>query len=145
MRFTRSCLSILLAGLTAGCVVPIAEPVYSTCRGVSGGDWHASIERVPRWRGGRPIKPILVVSGRINVPETVDVSMILGPVEKLERRVQQILVRTDGSAPEGAPLVARSVSARFEAGEVQSVRIRCGDGIFASIATVPENPANFLD
>ena len=145
MRFIRLCLPLLLIGLTGGCVVPIAEPVYSTCRGVSGGDWRASIERVPRWRGGKPIKPILVVSGKIQTAEAIDVSMTLGPVEKLDRRVRQVLVRTEGRAAENAPTVMRHVRARFEAGEVQSLRIRCGDGIFASIAIVPEAPSNFLD
>jgi hypothetical protein len=142
MRFIRPCLPLLLVGLTSACVVPIPEPVYSACRGISGGDWRASIERVPRWRGGKPRKPILVVSGKIAAAEAVDARLALGPVEKLDRRVQQVLVRTEGMAAANAPLVTRAVSGRFEAGEVEAVRIRCGDGVFASITLAPELTPN---
>lgn len=139
MTSVRLCLSVLLVSLTAGCVVPIAEPVYSTCRGTSAGAWSASIERVPRWRGGKPKKLIIVVNGRMNVPESVDVRLELGPIEKLDRRVQQVLVRTEGSAAPDAPLVARSVSGRLAPNQrFDSVRIRCGDGNFALIPNPPE-------
>jgi hypothetical protein len=131
-------MSLLLLGLVSGCIPPLAEPIYSTCRGTSGGDWRASIERVPRWRGGKPRKPMLLVSGKVNLPDGVDARLALGPVEKLDRRVQQVLVRTEGSAVADAPLVSRELRGRFAAGEVESVRIRCGDGIFASIPSVPE-------
>jgi hypothetical protein len=141
MNFTRLCLPLLLVGLTSACIVPIPEPVYSTCRGTSGGDWHAAIERVPRWRGGKPKKPMLVVSGKVNLPDGVDARLALGPVEKLDTRVQQVLVRTDGSAAADAPLVSRQVRGRFAAGEVDSVRIRCGDANFAEIDSVVEAPA----
>jgi hypothetical protein len=139
MNFKRLCMPLLLVGLASGCIVPIPEPIYSTCRATSGGDWHAVIERVPRWRGGKPKKPMLVISGKVNLPDGVDATLALGPVEKLDTRVQQILVRTEGiAAATDAPLVSREVRGRFDAGEVESVRIRCGDGIFASIASVAE-------
>src|SRR3954468_21293600 len=114
MKFARLFISLAFVGLTTGCVVPVAEPTYSTCRGTSGGDWNASIERVPRWRGGKPRKPMLVVSGKANVPDGVDASLALGPVEKLDRRVQQILVRTEGAAADDAPLVSHMVRGRFD-------------------------------
>lgn len=140
MKLLRVIPLLAVAASVSGCVVPIPEPIYSTCRGTSGGEWQASIERVPRWRGGKPRKPMLVIRGKVNLPEGVDARLSLGPVEKLDRRVQQVLVRTEGWAAADAPLASHELRGRFAAGEVEAVRIRCGDGIFASIATVPEIP-----
>ena len=138
MKAFLVCLPLLGVGLS-GCVVPLPDPVYSTCRGVSGGDWHARVDLEPRWRGGDPRKRVLVVSGKINLPEGIEPSLDLGPREKFTGPIQQVLVRTEGSAEAGAPLVPREVRGRFaQVKAFTAVRIRCGDANFAVIDPVAE-------
>jgi hypothetical protein len=142
MKSSRVLLPLLLAATTSGCVVPVVEPVYSTCRGMSGGDWKATIERVPRYRGDGPNKRILVVSGKVTLREGIEPGLDLGPVEKYGEITQQILVRTDGQAAADAPLVTREVRGRFvPLKRFGAVRIRCGDGIFAVIESIEEAAA----
>lgn len=142
MKSFRVLLPLMLAASTAGCVVPVDEPVYSTCRGSSGGDWRASIELVPRFRGGDPKKRVLVVSGKVRVADGIEPALNLGPVEKYGEVTQQVLVRTDGNAAADAPMVTRQVSARFTpVKRFGAVRIRCGDGSFAEIDNLSVAPA----
>jgi hypothetical protein len=141
MKVILLCLPLLGLGLS-GCVVPLPDPVYSTCRGTSGGDWQARVDLEPRWRGGDPKKRVLVVSGKVNVPDGVEPRLDLGPREKFAGPIQQVLVRTEGEAAPGAPLVAREVRGRFaQVKHFTAVRIRCGDANFAEIDTIVEAPA----
>jgi hypothetical protein len=146
MKFFRFSLPLMGLGLPllalSGCVVPLNDPVYSTCRGTSAGDWNARVDLEPRWRGGDPKKRVLVVTGKVNVPEGVDVSLDLGPREKFAGPIQQVLVRTVGQAAPGAPLVVRRVQGRFaQVKSFKTVRIRCGDANFAELDSIVEAPA----
>ena len=132
----------LLAG---GCVVsvPVPENVYSTCHAIESSDWNARVERIAD-NHNRPVyHPILIVSGKVVVPNVnYAVSLDLGPVHKLDEPVQQILVRTIPPGEPGVgPPATIAVEGRFPARKrYGALEIRCGDGILAIVKSVPREP-----
>jgi hypothetical protein len=140
----RPRLAILFAlpGLACGCVVsvPVPETTYSACHATGAGDWTARVERIPDHHNRPVYKPILIVTGKLVVPnENYSVSLDLGPVQNLDEPVQQILVRTippDGAAP--GPPATIAVEGRFPARKrYGALAIRCGDGILAIVKSIP--------
>src|SRR3954468_20526505 len=142
MQIVRLVGMLSLPLLTGGCLMlPVVEDqVYSTCHAVGASGWTARVDYIPDHHN-RPIyKPTLVVSGRVTLPgDGYTVSLDLGPVQKLDAPVQQIMVRTD--PPSGAPSGGRRdvfVRGAFPAlKHYGAVTIRCGDGTFAVIKPVP--------
>ncbi len=132
----------LLSLPLCGCLMlPVVEEnVYSTCHAVASSDWSAHVERIPDHHN-RPLwKPTLIVTGKVTVPsDGYEVSLDLGPVQRLDGPVQQILVRT--TPPSGSVAqtpVTLDVRGAFPARKrYGAVIIRCGDGTLAIIKSVP--------
>ena len=142
MQTIRLASILVLPLLAGGCLMlPVVEdPVYSTCHAIASSGWRAHVEYIPDHHN-RPIyKATLLVSGRVTVPsEGYSVSLDLGPVQRLDQPVQQIMVRTE--PPSGTEAPARTevpVSGAFPAlKRYGAVTIRCGDGTLAIIKPVP--------
>src|SRR4051812_32192806 len=106
MQNTRLALIVALPLLAGGCLMlPVVEdPVYSTCHAVGSSGWTARVDYIPDHHNRPVFKPTLIVSGRVTVPgEGYAVSLDLGPVQKLDAPVQQILVRTEPPAGPATP------------------------------------------
>lgn len=142
MHMLRLAILLPLPLLAGGCLMlPVVEdPVYSTCHAIGSSDWTAHVERIPDHHNRPVLKPTLIVSGQVTVPsDGYSVSLDLGPVEKIDGIVQQILVRT-GPPRRPAAQVLTNVAVRgaFPARKhYDAVRIRCGDGTLAIIKSVP--------
>lgn len=131
----------LLPLLSGGCLAlpVIEENVYSPCHAIASSGWTAHVERIPDHHNRPVLKPILIVSGQVTMPsQGYEVSLELGPVQKLNGAVQQILLRTTPSGEAtGGPAVL-DVSGAFPARKSYAeVTIRCGDGTMAIIKSVP--------
>src|SRR5579875_735549 len=129
LRFAPVLFLPLLAG---GCLMlPVVEdPVYSTCHAIGSSGWSAHVERIPDHHNRPILKPTLIVSGQVTVPsDGYSMSLDLGPVEKLDGPVQQILVRTEPPrGPAAQVLTNVNVRGAFPARKhYAAVRIRCGD------------------
>lgn len=121
---------------------PAPEPIYSACHVLGSSDWQARVELS---RSASPIPYIrrkLVVTGKVTTAGGgFYVSLVQGPVARLDDPVQQVLVRTEGSAQAGGAPVAHNVRAVFPAlDHYGGVAIRCGDGIIAEIRDVTIPP-----
>ena len=142
MQSARFAALLLLPLLTGGCLMlpVVEEQVYSTCHAVGASGWTARVDYIPDHHN-RPIyKPTLIVSGRVTLPgEGYAVSLGLGPVQKLDAPVQQIMVRTaPPSSPTGTAKRDVFVRGAFPAlKHYGAVTIRCGDGTLAIIKPVP--------
>jgi hypothetical protein len=141
MRYFRAA-TLLLPLLTGGCLMlPVIEdPVYSPCHAVASSGWSAHVERIADHHNRPLLKRTLIVSGRVTVPsEGYSVSLDLGPVQKLDGKVQQILVRTTPPGEAAAQaLTTLDVRGAFPAlKNYTAVTIRCGDGTMAIIKPVP--------
>jgi hypothetical protein len=130
---------LLLPLVAEGCLHPpvVEDHVYSPCHAVSAGGWSAHVERIPDHHNRPVLKPTLIVSGKVTVPgDGYAVSLDLGPVQRFDTPVQQIMLRTDGSG-NGTPTTL-DVSGTFPAlKRYGAVTIRCGDGTIAIIKPVP--------
>lgn len=139
MSLARRAAILLLPLLAGGCLHPpvIEETVYSPCHALSSSDWTAYVARIPDHHNRPVLKPTLFVRGKVTVPgDGYSVSLDLGPVQKLDAPVQQIMLRTEGSGT-GAPTTL-AVSGAFPARKLYgSIVIRCGDGTMAIIKPVP--------
>ena len=139
MDWTRRAAILLLPLLAGGCLHPpvVEDLVYSPCHAVSSGNWSAHVERIPDHHNRPVLKPTLIVRGTVTVPgDGYAVSLDLGPVQKLDAPVQQIMVRTEGSGTQSPTTLA--VSGAFPAlKRYGAVTIRCGDGTLAIIKPVP--------
>jgi len=140
----RAGLAPLLALLAAACVVktPVPETVYSPCHVLGSSDWKARVEIFPSNHPMPILRRKLVVTGKVTTAGGgYDVSLAEGPVSRFDDPVQQILVRTEGSADAGAGPVTHDVRGEFRAlKRYGGVAIRCGDGVIAEIADVPFPP-----
>jgi hypothetical protein len=129
--------------LPAGCALdgPIRETGYSACRVLGTSDWKAHVELDPT---GSPIPYMrrkLVVTGKVTTAGGYYASLAEGPVARLDDPIQQVRVRTEGSAEAGAAPVTHNVRGVFPAiRRYGGVAIRCGDGIVAEIREVPIPP-----
>jgi hypothetical protein len=142
MQKLRLAFLLPLPLLAGGCLMlPVVEdPVYSTCHAVGSSGWSAHVERIPDHHNRPILKPTLIVSGQVIVPsEGYSVSLDLGPVEKLDGPVQQILVRTEPPREPAAQVLTNvDVRGAFPARKrYAALRIRCGDGTMAIIKPVP--------
>ncbi|HEX5181742.1 MAG TPA: hypothetical protein VFW19_01195 [Allosphingosinicella sp.] len=142
MRALRLFPVLSLPLLAGGCLMlPVVEEhVYSTCHALGSSDWDAHVERIPDHHNRPVLKPTLLVSGKVIVPSGgYSASLDLGPVQKLDAPVQQILIRTDppgGKEPQAPATI--DVRGRFPAlKRYGAVVIRCGDGTMAIIKPVP--------
>ena len=139
--------------LVSGCVIdgPVVESVYSPCHALGSSGWSAHVERIPDHHNRPVLQPILFVQGEVTVPsDGYEVSLDLGPVQRLDRNVQQVIVRTTppADAAPAAPAAPRtaggatgtklSVEGRFPAPRhIGEIAMRCGDGILATIGPIP--------
>jgi hypothetical protein len=145
MPRARLAIIFALPLLACGCLVsvPVPETTYSTCHAIESSDWTARIERIADHHNRPVYRPILIVTGKLVVPnENYSVSLDLGPVQKLDEPVQQILVRTipPESAAAGSPATI-AVEGRFPARKrYGALAIRCGDGILAIVKSIPREP-----
>lgn len=126
----------------AACVPTLEpEPIYSACRVLGSSDWKARVETYPSSSPIPFVRRRLVVTGKVTTAGGYYVSLDEGPVERLDDPVQQILVRTEGSAGAGAAPETHNVRAVIPAlDHYGGVAIRCGDGIIAEIRNVPIPP-----
>jgi hypothetical protein len=121
--------------------MPVEDRIYSPCHVTASSDWTAHVERFPTAHIRPIMKRMLVVEGKVTVPSAgYDVSLDLGPLEKLQPRVQQVLVRSSGpDSSEAAAPVVQSVRGVFPARRhYGSIRIRCADGTLAIIPSVAD-------
>jgi hypothetical protein len=123
------------AGLILVGCADLPDPVYSACHAIGSSDWRAWVKPHSPARE----RPTLVVTGKVTVPTGgYSVSLERGPVQRLDRPVQQILLRTD--PPEG--IATQAVTLHEVRGEFSAptgsgpVTIRCGDGTLAIISKV---------
>ncbi|MEA3002242.1 MAG: hypothetical protein QOH81_1030 [Sphingomonadales bacterium] len=144
MKRVRLAMILFLPLLSGGCLaLPVVEEsVYSPCRAIASSGWSAHVERIPDHHNRPVLKPTLIVAGRVTVPGAgYDVALELGPVQKLNGAVQQILLRATPPPGEatGAPTTL-DVSGAFPARKsYAAVTIRCGDGTMAIIKPVPRS------
>jgi hypothetical protein len=140
-------LLLLLPPLAGGCVanVPVPETTYSPCHALGSGDWKARVEKRDVTRHHPPLRKWrLIVDGTVTVPEGYDVFLERGPVQKLRDPIQQIMIRTNGSAfpPTDAAPTRVPVHGEFEAlKRYGGVTLRCGDGTLGLIPFVPRIPS----
>jgi hypothetical protein len=118
------------------------EPIYSSCHVLGSSDWTAHVEVFPSASPMPYLRRKLIVAGKVTTAGGgYYVSLAQGPVSRLDDPVQQVLVRTEGSAEAGAPPVVHNVHATFPAlDHYGAVAIRCGDGIIAEIRDIPMPP-----
>jgi hypothetical protein len=131
-----------LLGLAACIPSPAPEPIYSSCHVLRSSDWKARVELYPSASPKPYMRRRLIVTGKVTTAGGgFYVSLAEGPVSRLDDPVQQVLVRTEGSAQAGAAPVVHNVRGVFPAlDHYGGVAIRCGDGIIAEIRDVTVPP-----
>jgi len=138
----RAAIAALLM-LPAGCAIdgPIRETGYSACHVLGSSDWKAHVEFDPTASPIPYLRRKLVVTGKVTTARGYYASLGEGPVARLDPPVQQVRVRTEGSAEPGGAPVTHNVRGVFPAiDRYGGVAIRCGDGIIAEIREVPIPP-----
>jgi hypothetical protein len=129
--------------LAAGCTstARISETVYSPCHVLGSSDWKAHVEFSSTASPIPYLRRQLVVTGKVTTAGGYQAAIDPGPVAQLDEPVQQVMVRTEGSASAGAAPVVHNVRAVMPAlKRYGGVAIRCGDGIIAEIRDVPVPP-----
>lgn len=132
----------LLAAALGGCVIPVSVPetVYSPCHAGTSGAWRAEVESYLTAHGKPLTRYNLVVTGEVTVPTGgFRVWLEEGPVQEIEPRTLQVLVRTDPPV-EGATqaIVTHQVRGVFPAQKrIGQVSLRCGDGTLAIVPVTP--------
>jgi hypothetical protein len=141
--FRRRAALALVLTLPAGCALdgPVREAGYAPCHVLGSSDWTAHVEITATASPIPYLRRKLVVTGRVTTVSGYYASLAEGPVSRLDQPVQQIRVRTEGSAEPGAGRVVHNVRGVFPAiKRYGGVAIRCGDGIIAEIRDVPSPP-----
>jgi hypothetical protein len=151
--FRRCAALTLLLALPAACALdgPIRETGYAPCHVLSSSDWKAHVEFSSTSSPIPYLTRKLVVTGKVTTARGLQASLAQGPVARLDEPIQQVLVRTEGSAEPGGAPVVHDVRGVFPAiDRYGGVAIRCGDGIIAEVRDVPapprdkrENPFSF--
>jgi hypothetical protein len=129
--------------LLAGCALdgPIRDAEYAPCKVLGSSDWKAYVEFSSTSSPIPYLTRKLVVTGKVTTAAGYDASLAEGPVARLDEPIQQVRVRTEGSAQPGGAPVVHDVRGVFPAiGRYGGVAIRCGDGIIAEIREVPAPP-----
>ncbi len=139
--------------LLAACALdgPIRDTEYAPCKVLGSSDWKAQVEFSSTSSPIPYLTRKLVVTGKVTTAAGYHASLAEGPVARLDEPIQQVRVRTEGSAQTGGAPVVHHVRGVFPAIErYGGVAIRCGDGIIAEIKEVPvpprqkhENPFTF--
>jgi hypothetical protein len=138
----RSAIALLLL-LPAGCALdgPVRETGYAPCHVLGSSDWKAHVEIFATESPVPFLRRKLVVTGKVRTAAGYYASLAQGPVSRLDEPVQQVRVRTEGSAEPGGAPVVHNVRGVFPAMKrYGGVAIRCGDGIIAEIRDVPAPP-----
>ena len=136
----RAAAAALLLPAVAGCAVNTTVPttVYSPCRVLDSSDWKARVEVFANAAPKPYLRRKLVVTGKVTTAGGVHASLAPGPVARLDQPVQQVIVRTEGTAEPGAERAVHAVRVVLPALRTYGgVAIRCGDGIIAEIREVP--------
>jgi hypothetical protein len=139
----RAALTVLFLLLPAACAVNTSVPrtLYSACHVLGSSDWQARVEIFPNDTPKPYLRRKLVVTGKVTTAAGVYASLAPGPVSRLDQPVQQILVRTEGTAEAGAAPVVHNVRQVVPAlKSYGGVEIRCGDGIIGRIRDVTMPP-----
>jgi len=142
-RLGRGAAIALLSTLGAGCALdgPVRETGYAPCHVLGSSDWKAHVEFSSTSSPIPYLTRKLVVTGKVITAGGYYASLAEGPVARLDEPIQQVRVRTEGSAEAGAAPVTHNVRGVFPAIErYGGVAIRCGDGIIAEIRDVPVPP-----
>jgi hypothetical protein len=129
--------------LTAGCALdgPVRDTGYAACHVLGSSDWKAQVEIFPTESPIPYLRRKLVVTGKVTTARGYYASLAEGPVARLDGPIQQVRVRTEGSAEPGGGQVVHNVRGVFPAiKRYGGVAIRCGDGIIAEIREVPAPP-----
>jgi hypothetical protein len=140
----RRCVAFaLLAAVPAGCAIdgPVRETDYAPCQVLGSSDWKAHVEFSSTSSPIPYLTRKLVVTGKVTTASGIHASLAQGPVARLDEPIQQVRVRTEGSAEPGGAPVVHEVRGEFPAiDRYGGVAIRCGDGIIAEIREVPVPP-----
>ena len=139
----RAALAALLLPLPAACAINTTVPktVYSPCNVLGSSDWSARVEAFANATPKPFVRRKLVVTGKVTTPGGVFASLAAGPVSRLDEPVQQVIVRTEGSAEAGAAPSVHNVRVVLPAlAAYGAVAIRCGDGIIGEIREVAIPP-----
>ncbi|MGA9581903.1 MAG: hypothetical protein WBR13_08055 [Allosphingosinicella sp.] len=129
--------------LLAGCALdgPVRDTEYAPCKVLGSSDWKAHVEFSSTSSPIPYLTRKLVVTGKVTTEAGYYASLAKGPVARLDEPIQQVRVRTEGSAQPGGAPVIHNVRRVFPAIErYGGVAIRCGDGIIAEISEVPAPP-----
>jgi hypothetical protein len=129
--------------IPAGCAIdgPIRETGYAPCHVLGSSDWEAHVEFSSTSSPIPYLTRRLVVTGKVTTARGYHASLTEGPVARLDEPIQQVRVRTEGTAEAGGAPVVQNVRGIFPAIESYGgVAVRCGDGIIAEIREVPVPP-----
>jgi hypothetical protein len=133
-------LPLLLAPAACLTKIEVPDTIYSPCHAIGSSDWSARVETYLTAHN-RPItRRHLIVEGKVTVPGPgYSVALDLGPLERLQPRVQQVIVRTTGTGSAGDAPTTVAVRGVFPPHKHYGpIRIRCGDGTLATIAAVTD-------
>jgi hypothetical protein len=139
----RAALAVLLLPLPSACAINTTVPttLYSPCQVLGSSDWEARVEVFANATPKPFLRRKLVVTGRVTTEGGVFASLAPGPVSRLDEPVQQVIVRTEGTAEPGAAPTVHNLRAVVPAlSAYGGVAVRCGDGIIAQIRDVPIPP-----
>ncbi|HEX8307057.1 MAG TPA: hypothetical protein VF645_01390 [Allosphingosinicella sp.] len=138
----RAAFALLLA-LPAACAIdgPVRRSDYAPCHVLGSSDWKAHVEFSSTSSPIPYLTRKLVVTGKVTTARGYSASLAQGPVARLDEPIQQVRVRTEGSAEPGGAPVVHDVRGVFPAiDRYGGVAIRCGDGIIAEVREVPVPP-----
>lgn len=142
-KLGRASAVALILVLPAGCALdgPVREAGYAPCQVLGSSDWKAHVEFSSTSSPIPYLTRKLVVTGKVTTASGYHASLAQGPVARLDEPIQQVRVRTEGSAQPGGAPVVHDVRGVFPAiDRYGGVAIRCGDGIIAEVRDVPVPP-----
>jgi hypothetical protein len=133
-------LPLLLAPTACLTKIEVPDTIYSPCHAIGSSGWSAHVETYLTQHNRPVTRRHLVVDGKVIVPGPgYSVALDLGPLERLQPRVQQVIVRTSGESSTGDAPTTVAVRGVFPPHKHYGpIRIRCGDGTLATIAAVTD-------
>jgi len=133
-------LPLLLAPAACLTKIEVPDEIYSPCRALGSSDWSAHVETYLTAHNRPVTRRHLIVDGKVTVPGPgYSVALDLGPLERLQPRVQQVIIRTTGTTSAGdAPTIVAVRGIFPPRKRYGPIRIRCGDGTLATIAAVAD-------